>query len=102
MNGWLQRFEPTPGVVYTLEVAAALAGVQRRQLLLYCRHGLVRPVMLPPYDIMAFDDEAIAAIRRAELLRRTLEINQVAAVMIVRLLHELQRARAELAFLRQR
>ncbi len=62
----LELFQPKPDVLYSLDAAAHLAGVPRRALLLYCRAGIIRPVLQLPYGVMEFTEEAIYAVRRIE------------------------------------
>jgi DNA-binding transcriptional MerR regulator len=98
----LQLFEPQPGRLYTLEMTAELAGVTRREVLVYCRAGLVRPVFQQPFGMLAFDDVAIHAIRRAVDLQMAFDVNLAGAKAISELMEELQRLRVELEFWRRR
>ena len=41
----MELFQPKPDVLYSFDAAAHLAGVPRRSILIYCRAGLVRPVV---------------------------------------------------------
>jgi DNA-binding transcriptional MerR regulator len=96
----LELFQPKPNVLYSLDAAAYLAGVPRRSILIYCRAGLVRPVVLPPYGVMEFTEEAIHTVRRVEQLR-TVHGGDLAWVKTMfELLDEVERLRAELRFLR--
>jgi DNA-binding transcriptional MerR regulator len=97
----LELYQPVPNVLYTLEVAAHLAGVPRRSLLVYCRAGLVRPVEQPPYGIMAFSEEAIHAVRRIERVRAVHGPDLTLLKIMFELLGEVERLNAELRFLRQ-
>jgi hypothetical protein len=65
----LDLFQSEPNALYGLHSAAHLAGVPRRSLLIYCRVGLVRPVLQPPHGVMTFTREAICTVRRMEHLR---------------------------------
>jgi len=96
----LTLFQPDPRVHYSLDATAHLAGVPRRSILIYCRAGLVRPVLQPPHGMMTFTGEAIDAVRRLEHVRTThgLDVAWIAAMFD--LLAELKRLRAELRFLR--
>ncbi len=96
----LELFLPKPSVFYSLDAAARLAGVSRRSLLLYCREGLVRPVLQPPYGVMEFTEEAIYAARRVELLRTVHGLDVAAIKFVFELLEEVERLRAEVRFLR--
>jgi len=71
----VRRFDLEPGSTYSLEIAAHLAGVSRRNILLYCKSGLVRPIVQQPFGAFLFDDEAIHNMRRVEHLRTVCGIN---------------------------
>src|SRR5262245_21937067 len=43
----IQSFEPDPVAVYSIETAAQLAGVPKRNILIYCKHGLISPTVDP-------------------------------------------------------
>jgi len=60
----LQVFEPGSRAVYTIEVAARMAQVPRRLIVLYYKHGLVAPVTDPAGPGWYFDDEAVRIVRR--------------------------------------
>ena len=92
--------EPKPNVIYSVEVAAHLAGVPRRSMLVYCRAGFVRPVLLPPYGVMAFTEEAIYTVRRVEYMRTVHNLDMGWIKNILDLLDEVERLRAEVRFLR--
>jgi DNA-binding transcriptional MerR regulator len=86
----LDRFEAAPGVLYTLDTAAHLAGVSRRTILLYCKWGLIDPVRQPPFGVMHFSVEAIRTVRTAEYLATVLGVNPPGIRVAIRLLHELE------------
>ena len=96
----LELFKPKPDVLYSLDAAAHLAGVPRRYILIYCRAGLVRPVVHPPYGVMEFTEEAIHAVRRIEYLRTVHGLDLAWLKTMFDLLDEVDRLRAELRFLR--
>jgi DNA-binding transcriptional MerR regulator len=96
----LELFQPKPNVLYSLDAAAHLAGVPRRSILIYCRAGLVRPVVQPPYGVMEFTEEAIHAVRRIEHLRTVHGLDLAWLKTMFDLLDEVERLRAELRFLR--
>jgi hypothetical protein len=97
----LEPFQPKPNVLYNLEVAAHLAGVPRRSLLVYCRAGLLRPVSQPPYGVMAFTEEAIHAARRIERMRAAHCPDLPMLKFMFDLLAEVERLKLEVRFLRQ-
>jgi hypothetical protein len=96
----LELFQPKPNVLYNLDAAAHLAGVSRRSILIYCRAGLVRPVVQPPYGVMEFTEEAIHVVRRIEHLRTVHGLDLAWLKTMFDLLDEVERLRAELRFLR--
>jgi len=96
----VELFQPKPNMFYSLDVAAHLASVPRRAILIYCRAGLVRPVNLPPYGAMAFTEEAIHTIRRIERMRAVHGVNVVWIKTMFDLLDEVERLRDEVRFLR--
>jgi hypothetical protein len=98
----LELFEPKPNALYSLDAAARLAGVPRRSILIYCRAGLVRPVLQPPYGAMAFTEEAIHAVRRIEYLRGAHGFGLAWIKAMFDLIEEVERLRAEVRFLRDR
>jgi DNA-binding transcriptional MerR regulator len=93
-------FQPKPNVFYSLDAAAHLAGVPRRSILVYCRAGLVRPVVWPPYGVMEFTEEAIYTVRRIEHMRTVHGLGLAWVKTMFDLLGEVERLRAELRFLR--
>jgi len=97
----LEPYLPKPNVLYSLEVAAHLAGVTRRSLLVYCRAGLVRTVYQPPYGVMAFTEEAIHSVRRIELVRIAHAPDLALLKFMCDLIEEVERLNLELRFLRQ-
>jgi len=96
----LVLFQPKPGVLYSLDATAHLAGIPRRSILIYYRAGLVQPVMQPPYGVMEFTEEAIYTLRRIEQLRTVHGLDLAWIKTMFDLLDEVERLRAELRFLR--
>jgi DNA-binding transcriptional MerR regulator len=96
----IEVFQPKPNVFYSLDATARLAGVPRRSILIYCRAGLVRPVVQPPYGVMEFTEEAIYTARRIEHLRTVHGLDLAWLKTMFDLLDEVERLRAELRFLR--
>jgi DNA-binding transcriptional MerR regulator len=94
----LQVFEPAAQAVYTIEVAAHLAQVPRRVIVLYYKHGLVAPVTDPAGSGWYFDDEAIRIVRRIEHLRSTCGLNLTGIKLVMSLMEEVERLRTELRF----
>jgi DNA-binding transcriptional MerR regulator len=98
----LQLFEPGPDAVYSLEVAVRLAHVPRRMIVVYYKHGLVSPVADPACEGFYFNNEGIRALRRIEYLRAVCGINLIGVKMILSLIEETDKLRAEARFLRAR
>ena len=94
----LQVFEPEAHTVYTIELAAQLAQVPRRLIVLYYKHGLVSPVRDPAGCGWYFDDEAIRVVRRIEYLRSVCGLNLAGIKLVMTLMDEVERLRSELRF----
>ena len=97
----IQLFETLPRTVYSIEALGQLAGVRRREILIYCRHHLLSPVADPQYEGYYFNDEAIRTLRRIEYLHHTRGINLEGIKIIFHLMNEVEQMRSELRFLRQ-
>jgi DNA-binding transcriptional MerR regulator len=85
---------------HDLETVAGLTGVARREILVYCRSGLVSVEGSVETEELFFDDEALYRIRRIEEMRTEQGINLAGIRMIFELLNEVQRLREEMRFLR--
>lgn len=96
----LALFQPKPGVLYSLDATARIAGVSRRSIMIYYRAGLVRPVIQPPYGVMEFTEEAIYTLRRIEHLRGVHGLDLAWIKTMFSLMDEVERLRAEVRFLR--
>ena len=92
----VQSFEPDPVAVYSIETAAQLAGVPRRTILIYCKHGLVSPTVDPTLWGYWFTADAIRTLRRIENLRHTCGDDFPGIAMILGLLNEVQTLKAQL------
>jgi DNA-binding transcriptional MerR regulator len=97
----IQPFEPDPQTAYTIEATAYLVDVPRHTILVYCKHGLVSPVVDPACGGYYFNDEAIRALRRVEYLRTACGVNLAGIKMILDLMNKVERLQAEVRFLRQ-
>ena len=97
----LQLFEPDLDAVYTIEAAEHIAHVPRRLIAVYHKHGLVSSVVGPDCGGFYFNDEGIRELRRIEYLRTDCGINLAGIKMILRLMNEVERLRAEASFLRR-
>jgi len=98
----LQLYEPDSELFYSIETAAELAHVSRRLIAVYCRHGLVAPVMDPESGGRVFNDQGIRRLRCIEQLRTACGMNLTAIRMIVSLMEEVERLEQEIRFLRSR
>jgi DNA-binding transcriptional MerR regulator len=76
--------------------------VSRRMVLVYCQLGLVSPVVEPGWGEYYFNDEAIRILRRIEYLSNVCGINLSGIKMILDLVNEAERLRAELRFLQMK
>jgi len=92
----VQSFEPDPAAVYSIEMAAQLAGVPRRTILIYCKHGLLLPIADPMLWGYWFTADAIRTLRRIESLRLACGDDFSGIAMILDLLTEVQTLRAQL------
>jgi len=92
----VQSFEPDPVAVYSIETAAQLAGVPRRTILVYCKHGLISPTVDPSLWGYWFTADTIRTLRRIESLRHTCGDDFPGIAMILGLLSEVQTLRAQL------
>ena len=96
----LELFQPKPNVLYSLDAAAHVVGVSRRSVLIYCRAGLVRPIVEAPYGAMEFTEEAIYALRQIEHLRSVYGLDLAWIKTLFDLRDEVERLREEVRFLR--
>jgi DNA-binding transcriptional MerR regulator len=96
----LELFQLKPGVLYSLDATAHLAGVSRRSIAIYCRAGLVRPVVQPPYGVLEFTEEAIYTLRRIDCLHTVHGLDFDWIRTIFDLVDEVEHLRAELRSLR--
>jgi DNA-binding transcriptional MerR regulator len=94
----VQLFEPEAGAVYPIEVAAHIAQVPRRTILLYCKHGLVSPLADPHRNGYYFSEEAIRTLRYIEYLRAKHDINISGIKIIIHLMREMEYMRSMRAF----
>jgi DNA-binding transcriptional MerR regulator len=95
----IEVYQPTARAVFTIERTATLASVTRREILIYCKSGLVTPVVDPDdpeFGGYCFDDEAIRTLRRIERLRSSCGINLPGIKMVLSLMDTVENLRAEL------
>jgi hypothetical protein len=96
----LQRFEPAPQDVYSIEAVVHLTQTPRHLIAVYCRHGLIAPIAPPEREGWRFDDEAVRELRRIEWLRSEFALELPALRMVAELRREIERLREEVRFLR--
>src|ERR1700730_3149863 len=94
----LQVFEPDARTLYTIDAAAALAHVSRRLVALYCKQGLLSPVVDPASGGWCFDDEGIRLLRQIEYLRSACGINLTGIQLIMQLTRQVETLHEELRF----
>jgi DNA-binding transcriptional MerR regulator len=94
----LQLFEPAADAVYSIEATARLVDVPRRTILLYCKQGLVSPVVDSQCAGYYFNDEAIRVLRRIEYLRTVCGINPTGVRLILELMKEVEDLQSEVRF----
>jgi DNA-binding transcriptional MerR regulator len=92
---------PESHEVYSIEMVAEITHTPRHLIAVYCRHGLVAPVGKPESSGWIFDDEAIHKLRRLEFLRAHYGMNLTGLRAVSELLHDVERLREELRFLRR-
>jgi len=97
----VEVWQPQPEVLYSLDAMVHLAGATRHSILIYCRAGLVQPVLQPPYGVMTFTEEAVYTVRRIERLRSVHRLDVAWIKTIFALLGEVERLRAEVRFLQR-
>jgi DNA-binding transcriptional MerR regulator len=85
-------FEPEENATYQLDVVESLTGLCSQTILHYQEIGLVRVSSVPG----EFDEDALRTLRRIEHLRDTCEVNSSGLQLILDLMYEVERLRAEL------
>lgn len=91
-QGPLTQWIPQAGQWYPLDIAARCAGTTRSTFLMYCRWGIIRPVLVPPYGVVGFTEEAIKWVRLGERLRVEHGINAAGVRLILSLLKAIERS----------
>ena len=86
---------------YSLDDAAALAGVHPTLLLYYCRLGLFGDARASTEGEPVFDDNALFELRRFEHYRRHHGLSRQTARHLCVLWREIERLQAELRLLRR-
>ena len=97
----LQLFNSNEEAIYTIETVVRMTHTPRRQIAVYCRHGLISPVAAPEREGWLFDLESIRALRRIEKLRTVYGVNLTGLRVIMELLREVEQLREEARALRR-
>jgi DNA-binding transcriptional MerR regulator len=92
----LTHWEPEPDVLYTLDRVAQFAGLPRRHIVLYARHGLIAPAVTPPDEGWYFTAEAIHPLRRIANLQERHRLDLHSVRLVLGLMWEIERLREEL------
>lgn len=91
----VQPFEPDAEALYTIDSAAHVSGLSRHDVLLYCKHGFVTPLVDRNTGVLYFDEMALRSLRRIEYLRGPCGVNLTGIRIILDLMQEVERLRAE-------
>jgi MerR family transcriptional regulator, heat shock protein HspR len=92
----LQRFSTDPGALYPIDVVAHLTRLPRHLILVCYKNGLVDAAVDPDYGGYYFDQDAIRILQRIEYLHQQCGINLAGMRIILGLMDEVERLRAEL------
>jgi DNA-binding transcriptional MerR regulator len=85
-----------------IETVAEITRTSRHLIVVYCRHGLIRPVANPEESGWVFDEEVIHRLRHIESLRAQFGMNLEGVRMFLELSNDLDELRHELRFWRGR
>lgn len=85
-----------------IETVAEITRTSRHLIVVYCRHGLIRPVANPDESGWIFDEEVIHRLRRIESLRTQYGMNLAGVRLMLELSNDLDELRNELRFWRGR
>jgi len=92
----IQLFDPSPGIVYSIEQASQLAQVSRRRILIYCKQRLLSPMAAPDVAGYWFDADALRTLKKIEELRTLCDEPLASVGLILDLMREVQRLRSEM------
>ena len=93
----LQRFTLNPEVDYSIDDAAHLARVPRHLILVCCKHGLISPHIDPVDGRYLFDEAGIRTLQRIGYLHTDCGVNLTGIRIILGLMDEMERLKAEQA-----
>ena len=94
----LQAYSPDPEALYSVDVAASLAGMPRHEVLVCCRRGIVTPYIDPDFGGFSFDLGMIRTLQHIEYLRSVRGVNFAGIEIILPLLAEIREVRAQSRF----
>jgi DNA-binding transcriptional MerR regulator len=84
--------DPTPQVVYSLDILAEITGVSTQTILEYQEHGLIRPEL---------DEDSLRILRRIEHLRESCQVNLAGLKVLTSLLEKVEQLNEELRMLQK-
>ena len=84
--------DPTPQVVYSLDILAEITGVSTQTILEYQEHGLIRPEL---------DEDSLRILRRIEHLRESCQVNFAGLKVLTSLLEKVEQLNEELRMLQK-
>jgi DNA-binding transcriptional MerR regulator len=84
--------DPTPQVVYSLDILAEITGVSTQTILEYQEHGLIRPEL---------DEDSLRVLRRIEHLRESCQVNFAGLKVLTSLLEKVEQLNEELRMLQK-
>jgi DNA-binding transcriptional MerR regulator len=96
----LERFQPAPNAVYSIDLAARLTDLPRHKILVCCKHGFVTPTMDDQSAGYCFNRDAIQVLQRVGALRQVCGNDFAGIKIILELLNRLEQLRSELQRLR--
>ena len=102
MSWELQPFEASPNIVYPIEVASLIAGVPRREIIVFCKYNLLSPVGDSKEYGYCFDGTAIRLLRRIQRLRSVCGDDFAGIGIILKLSAALEQLRSEIAALKRK
>ena len=85
-----------------IETVAEMTHTSRHLIVVYCRHGLIRPVANPDESGWLFDEEVIHRLRHIEALRTRFGMNLEGVRLFLELSNDVDEVRNELRFWRGR
>ena len=91
----LSLWDPEPGVLYTIDHTAQFAGLPRRHIVLYARHGFITPAAQSGAVGWYFTADAIRTLRRIAMLRALYGLDLRGVRLVLGLMSEIERLRGD-------